>query len=228
MQGKTQEALPHLQAGLGPDISVPGRTRLVLALMEAGRLSDADAKLEPLIRAEPGYATSWLIGAALRNEQGRTTEARQLFGNLLARNPQFIVDTPYLNFELAELYSLLGSNRQAVVHYEKALEVSPDMTNALNNCAWVMATDADDKLRDGRRAVELAQRGCELTGWQQPVFIGTLAAAYAEAGRFDDAVKMAERARDLAQRQGNEAVAKRNSELLEIYRQGKAYREKAA
>ena len=57
------------------------------------------------------------------------------------------------------------------------------------------------------------------------MFMGTLAAALAEVGRFEDAVKMAERARDKARAQGADAIAKRNAELLELYKQGKPFRE---
>jgi hypothetical protein len=103
--------------------------------------------------------------------------------------------------------------------------MSAQFTNALNNLAWLLATAPDDQVRDGSRAVELAERACQLTGWKHPVLMGTLAAAYAEAGRFDDAVKMAERARSEAEAQKLEPVAARNTELLELYRQGKPYRE---
>lgn len=226
MQGKMQEAVPHLEAAVGPEVGIPAKARLVLSFLDAGRLDEAQRILEPLVRANPGDPNGWLMAAALLKEQGRTSEAGQLFSNVITHNPKFLLDTPTLNFELAELYTLQGSNREASVYYSKALELSPQFTNALNNFAWMLATSPDDQVRNGKRAVELAQRGCELTSWRQPVFIGTLAAAYAEAGQFDDAVKMGERARALAQKQGNEPVAKRNGELLEVYRQHKAYREK--
>jgi hypothetical protein len=95
----------------------------------------------------------------------------------------------------------------------------------LNNFAWILATERDAKLRNGAQAVDLAERACALNGWKTPLLMGTLAAAYAEAGRFDDAVKMAERAKDKAKEEWLEAVAKRNQELLEYYRQGKPWRE---
>lgn len=228
MQGRMAEAIPHLEASVGPEVRVPGKARLVISYLDAGRLGDAEQALAGLTRMVGGGADLWLMRAALLKEEGRTGEALQVFNGLMSHNPGFHLDTPTMNFELAELYSLQGSNRQAVAFYTKALEISPQYTNALNNCAWILATDTDDQVRDGTRAVELAQHACELSEWQQPVFIGTLAAAYAEAGRFDDAVKTAEKARDLAQKQGNDAVAKRNSELLELYRQGKAYRERTA
>ena len=82
-----------------------------------------------------------------------------------------------------------------------------------------------DDVRNGSLAVQYAERACELSRWNQPVAMGTLAAAYAESGRFEDALKMAERARDKANAQGLEVLSKRNSELLESYRLGKSHRE---
>ena len=72
------------------------------------------------------------------------------------------------------------------------------MVEALNNLAWLLAAHPSDALRNGAEAVRLAERACELSEHREPVMLGTLAAAYAEAGRFGDAVKTAEKARDLA------------------------------
>ena len=66
--------------------------------------------------------------------------------------------------------------------------------------------------------MELAERACRLSEWKNPVLIGTLAAAYAEAGRFEEAVKTAERARDVATKMGDKQTAEANTKLLELYR----------
>ena len=70
---------------------------------------------------------------------------------------------------------------EAIAEYEKAYKIMPKDSGLLNNFAWVLATSTDDKLRNGAEAVQLAGRACELTSYQQAVFIGTLAAAHAEA-----------------------------------------------
>ncbi len=93
----------------------------------------------------------------------------------------------------------------------------------MNNLAWLLATDPDPAVRNGKRAVELAEKACEITRWEAPVFMGTLAAAYAEAGRFTEAVATADKARNKAREQKEDAVAKRNEELLELYRAGKPF-----
>ena len=119
----------------------------------------------------------------------------------------------------------LGRTREAVAQYREALRLNPNLAGALNNLAWVLATSPDDELRNGAEAVRLAERACELTHYGQPLFIGTLAAAYAEAGRFPEAVTTAEKAEQLATTAGLTAVAAKNRQLLELYRAGKPYHE---
>jgi hypothetical protein len=88
----------------------------------------------------------------------------------------------------------------------------------LNNLAWQLATSPDPKIRDGIQAVQLAQRACEQTHFEKTVFLGTLAAAYAEAGKFDDAIATAERACNLAAKNGETNLLLQNQELLARYR----------
>jgi len=120
-----------------------------------------------------------------------------------------------------------GRLDEAVTQYRKALRLNPDLAGTLNNLAWVLAANPDDKLRNGTEAVRLAERACELTHYGKPAFIGTLAAAYAEAGRFPEAVTTAEKAEQLATTAGLMSVAAKNRQLLELYRAGKPYHEPA-
>jgi tetratricopeptide (TPR) repeat protein len=134
-------------------------------------------------------------------------------------------DNPAVNLALGELLAEQGDNRGAVACYEKCIQVEPKSVGALNNLAWMLATSPDNTLRNGTRAVELADRACELTEWKQAFMMGTLAAAYAEAGRFPEAIAMAEKARDKARADKLDEVVKRNEELLALYRAGKPYHE---
>jgi len=119
----------------------------------------------------------------------------------------------------------LGRTREAVAQYREALRLNPNLTGPLNNLAWVLAASPDDGLRNGPEAVRLAQRACELTHYGEPLFIGTLAAAYAESGRFPEAVTTAEKAEQLATDAGLKKLAEANRQLLEFYRAGKPYHE---
>jgi tetratricopeptide (TPR) repeat protein len=95
----------------------------------------------------------------------------------------------------------------ALPHYEAALAIDPDSSLPLNKLARILATAPDDSLRNGARAVTLAERANRIIGARDPIYLRTLAVAYAEAGRFDDAIQTAERALPLAEAEGNAALA---------------------
>src|SRR5262249_6050559 len=76
-------------------------------------------------------------------------------------------------------------------------ELDPDHLSSLNGLAWLRATSPETALRDGNQAVGLATRACERTEWKVPGFLDTLAAAHAECGRFDEAIRLLEQALQL-------------------------------
>jgi tetratricopeptide (TPR) repeat protein len=117
-----------------------------------------------------------------------------------------------------------GDYAGAAKDYEDFLKTDGNNIGILNNLAWLLATCPDDQVRDGRRAVTLAEKAVELTERKSATYLDTLAAAYAEARRFDDAVRVQQEAltdRRLVVDDGNQA-----NQRLELYRQRKAYREK--
>ncbi len=120
-----------------------------------------------------------------------------------------------------------GKMDEAIGHYRESLRLMPDQPGVLNNFAWLLATCPEARIRNGEEAVQLAGRACTLTRDSQTFMIGTLAAAYAEAGRFAEAVATAQRACALASKLGAQDLLHRNQELLELYRQHRPYREVA-
>jgi Tfp pilus assembly protein PilF len=126
---------------------------------------------------------------------------------------------------LATALASVHQTRDAVEHYQEALKLQPNLPDALNNLAWILAANPDPEVRDGKKAVELAERACKLTDYKRPLLVGTLAAAYAEAGRFPEAVATAEKARTLAEQANQPDVAARNRALLELYRSGQPARD---
>ncbi|HEV2392730.1 MAG TPA: hypothetical protein VG146_10255 [Verrucomicrobiae bacterium] len=159
------------------------------------------------------------LGKALA-EQGKLNEASYELQRALQIDPGFAK----AQGQLASVLADEGRCAEAIHHYELALQSDPNVPEALNNLAWLRATSPDPKLQNGTEAVRLAQRACQLTDYQRTVFIGTLAAAYAEAGQFDAAVATAQMACDHAQLWHESELAQKNKDLLELYRAGKPYR----
>ena len=123
---------------------------------------------------------------------------------------------------------LLVQNRQtraAIAEWESALNLDPNDGNAQSNLAWVLATAPDDSLRNGTRAVDLAEHALKLAGGVNPILHRTLAAAYAEAGRFDDALAAAEHGRTLAEREGNRELADEFAAVSVRYQQHQPMRD---
>jgi protein O-mannosyl-transferase len=109
------------------------------------------------------------------------------------------------NLALALLYR--GDASEALAHWKKSLEIQPDNMNAQCNLAWILATSADSSLRDGAKAVELAENVARRAGHPNPIVLRTLAAAYAETGRFSEAISAAQSALEVATSQGNSGLA---------------------
>jgi tetratricopeptide (TPR) repeat protein len=111
-----------------------------------------------------------------------------------------------------------GKNAEAIACWRDALQLEPNNVNTVDQTAWMLATCPDAAIRDGKEALELAQRAVQLSKGDVPMPLGTLAAAYAEVGRFSDAVETAQRAID-------RAVELKDSELVGAFRaQIKSYR----
>jgi tetratricopeptide (TPR) repeat protein len=127
--------------------------------------------------------------------------------------------------QMGLLNVMLENYPEAVRRYEAALGVDPNAPEVLNNYAWLLATCSDAAVRKGERAVTLAATACRLTRYQAPIYLGTLAAAYAEAGRFDEAIATANQACALAGQLGETNLVARNRELLTEYQNHRPHRE---
>jgi tetratricopeptide (TPR) repeat protein len=127
--------------------------------------------------------------------------------------------------EVAARLSGRGDFAGALARYRRALQIDPNLVEALNNLAWLLATCPEASLRNGAEAVQHAEQACQLTQYRRTIMVGTLAAAYAEAGRFSEAVATVQKACELASIFKEDALLARNRELLELYRAGKPYHE---
>ena len=116
----------------------------------------------------------------------------------------------------------------ALAEFAEALRLKPGFPPALNDLAWIRATNPDDRLRNGSEAVRLAELACQATDYKQPPFLKTLSAAYAEAGRFEEAVATLNKGRELSKTQpANQDAngAPNYQNLLQLFSAQKPYRE---
>ena len=115
----------------------------------------------------------------------------------------------------------IGKHKEAIADYNVALQLKDDSDGLLNNFSWVLSTSPKDDLRDGKRALELALRACKLSEYKKPHILSTLAAAYAETGDFENAIKWSSKAVEI----GQEDIQPQLKEELQSYEEGKAWRE---
>jgi nicotinamide riboside transporter PnuC len=127
---------------------------------------------------------------------------------------------------LALSYYMLGKVDQAIFRWNKALEFNPDWVAVLNGLSWALATTDDKEFRNPVDAVKFAERACELTGYQNASVMDTLAAAYAAAGRFQEAIETAGKAVNLAASMGNEKAVEEILRRLELYKARQPYYER--
>jgi tetratricopeptide (TPR) repeat protein len=191
------------------------------ALMSQNRFDEAREQFDAALQINPDYYEAQANIGFIVASQGKLDEAVAIYRSALARKPS----SPKFHFLLANALHQQGKQAEAMEEYRRELSINPDHILALNDLAWILATDSSAAVRNGAEAVRLAKRACEMTQFREPQFIGTLAAAYAELGQFGEAVRMAEKAKALAETSGQTELAQRNEELLKLYREGKGVRE---
>jgi tetratricopeptide (TPR) repeat protein len=196
---------------LAGDLSARGKSdEAVRYYLEALRFNPADAE------AHYHLGLEWL-------QRGRMDEAMASLREAVRLEP----DLADAHFQLATTLVNRRAISEAISQYHETLRLNPESLLALNNLAWILATHPEAQFRNGPEAVQLAERACELTSYQQTVFVGTLAAACAEAGRFDDAVATAQKACALASAAGEQDLLEKNQKLLVLYQAHQPYREPA-
>jgi tetratricopeptide (TPR) repeat protein len=199
--------------------NVNGHAGLGCALAAQDKTTEAEAEYSNALQLKPDDVMI-RKALALTTQKAETEKAlASLFDSLKTR------PTPEIHGQIAAIQTLQGEFQDAVSHYLEALRLRPDSPDVLNNLAWLLATCPDAHIRDGSQAVGYAGRACELTHYHMTPLVGTLAAAYAEAGRFDDAISTAEKACAMASESGDRDLLKRNQDLLALYLKHQPYHE---
>ena len=223
-KGKVDEAMVHIQRALQikPDYA-EARYNFGNALLQKDRVDEAITQYQQALQLKPDNAKARVnLGSALL-QKGRVDEAISQYQQALQLKP----DNAKAHINLGSALLQKGRADEAMVHYQKALQLKPDSPDVLNNLAWLLATAPDAHIRDGVQAVKYAGRACELTHYGVAPFVGTLAAAYAEAGRYDDAIAAAQKACALATAAGERKLLEKNQQLLVLYRAHQPYHEAA-
>ena len=170
---------------------------------------------------DPGLHYS--LGLALARKNDLMTATNQFAYALL-----FAPDWMEVHSNFGRALLRLGDVPDGLKHFQGAVRLAPDSPLALNELAWLLATAPDAALRNGPEAVPLAEHGSAVTGRRNPMLLATLAAAYAEAGRFPEAISAAQEALSLARTMGDGATVTRTENLLGFFRSGRAFHQNPA
>lgn len=216
------------------------------------RLKDAVEHYTKMLDADPNNDTWFAFRGWARHRNGKTEEALKDYGEAIRLRPEapawygnrglIHLEAKKLDEALADFTAAVDLNPDNEVAYRhramaytrkkdfakaaedfaKVVELSPDSAVGQNGLAWLLCTAPDDKVRDGKRAVEAAKKACELTEYKNGGYLDTLAAAYAEVGEFDKAVEW----QDKAIKAGDLPVKDLDAakKRLDLFKQKKPYR----
>ena len=194
-------------------------------------LGKAFSSLDKLDRAAESYRKALLIKqdsfAATRALADTYYKQRDLDKAVTyyQRALQIKPDSLEVRKGLATTFLKTGQMASAVDQYHMILARDGDDLRALNDLAWLQATTDDDNLRDPQNAVVLAERACQISEYEMPEILDTLAAAYAAAGNFDQAVAVGQNALALSESAGNTELSEELKSSLELYMNDQPYHE---
>jgi Flp pilus assembly protein TadD len=220
--GRVEEAMADLQKALEINSNDWfAHNSLGKALVRKGRVDEAITHFRKTVELNPKLAEAYNnLGSALL-QNGQAAAAIAQYQKALEINPEHAG----IHNNLGLAYSQNGAAKEGMAEYEKALEINPQYADAQNNLAWTMATGPEVSLRNGNKAIELAEKADQLSKGGDPNIAGTLAAAYAEAGRFSEAITTVERAMQLATVQKNTAMVDALQIQIKAYKAGIPFRD---
>ncbi len=219
--GRYDEAASHWAKALElkPDYA-EARNNLGVALIREGKLDDAVAQFRKILAANSGYAEVHNnLGHALERK-GKSDEAIREWRQALKINPAY----SQAHFNLGNALFARAKIPEALEQWRAGLKNEPNNLPILREVSWVLSTWPLSSVRNGAEAVQLAEHALKLSGRPDAETLDILAAAYAEAGRFPDAVKTAQSAQAMAERSKTGAVGELGARIA-LYRAGKPYRE---
>ena len=220
-KGQLDEAIAQYSAALKLDPSLAqAHNNLGVLLLQKGQTAEGVTHLRRAVRLNPGDIESQINLAQGLADQGQWNEAAELF----AKTVTGATTDPNLHCRFALVLSHLHGTREAMSEFAAALLLQQDFPDALDGLAWILVTDPDSQIRNGAQALPMAERACELTGRNDPKKLKTLSAAYAEVGRYPDAILTAQTASELAAKAGLKALANECLALRKQFEAGQPWR----
>jgi len=221
LQGKFQDAVDDYTKAIA---LLPKEARTLAqrgyAYSGLGDTEHAGADFEGALKLDPKDGAALLGRAELRRTKKEWPGALADYDAALAQAP----DDFRALLGRASVHYGSGALDKALAAYAEVEKRYPEEAQPFNDHAWLLATGTKDGLRDGTRAVELASRACELSQWQNPAYLDTLAAAYAEKGDFPNALKWQELAVKLSAQEPPEVQQDIKSRIA-LYEKKEPYRE---
>lgn len=194
---------------------------LGIVFLGQGKVDEAISLLQTAVDLRPDNSPAHENLAKALLQKGRVADALVHYRKLLELQPD--------NMEVHNIVGTVlvqqGRVAEGVEEWQKVLAVEPDNGNAMSNLAWVFATSPDQSLRDGPKAVQLAEHAARISGSRMPILFRTLAAAYAESGRFPEAVQTAQQGMQLANSQGKLGLATELQGNITLYQQQQPLRD---
>lgn len=219
-KGQLDDAISEYEKAIELQPSIAeAHNNLGNALLSRNRGEEAVLHFKKAIEIRPDYAEAHYNLATAFLQAGQFDDAIVHYQAAVELRP----DYPDAHNNLGSAFIRKGMVREGISQYEKALTNDAGSVSIQNNLAWVLATCSDPSLRNGARAVELAEQANRLSGDKNPFVVHTLAAAYAENGQFPKAVTTAEGALELADQQGNDALRDALEKELSLYRAGSPF-----
>jgi len=222
VKGEPDEAIFHYREALRLDPKyADAHDNLGIVLASQGKFEEAITHYRQALRLNPESANAYYNLGVVLARQNKFAEAIDLYKESIRIDPAYI--NAYYN--LGTLLVHRGEHKQAIAYYREAIRLKPDDPASLNDLAWILATHPDPGLRNGPEAVELAQKACDLWSTKDPNLLDTLAAAYAEAGRFPEAIATLRGAISLVAGGGPKGLVAEFEKHLRLYETGRPYRE---
>jgi tetratricopeptide (TPR) repeat protein len=218
--GRVDEAIVHYQKALAiqPDYA-DASCNLANALLSKGDMDGAIVHYMACLALSPNQAEAQYNLASALLRKGRTDEAITHYQKTLELQPGNANAHANLGSALLEK----GRVQDAIAQYREALALAPENITAQSNLAWLLATSSDPSVRNGSEAVLLAETANRLSGGNRPLILRILAAAYAETGRFADAIESARQALRLAGAGDNAILVNALRKEIALYRSGLPY-----